>query len=83
MKYFMSYAYDIPFYADFVVEAESEEAAEAIAEQALKDGKFSNVSGTPFYDNLDNERVFSSGVATEDQAVREDSLEELLAEADK
>lgn len=61
----LSYAYDVPHYADFVVEAETEEQAEAIAKAALEAGRFSAVSGDACYDNLCNERVFTSGPATD------------------
>lgn len=56
--YLMSYAYDVPHYADFTIQADSKEEAIAIAQAALDNGKFDNVVGEPCFDNLDGHRVF-------------------------
>jgi hypothetical protein len=80
-KFFCSYAYDVPCYADFHVEAESEDAAQKLIQEKLESGAFSGVSGSPFWENAgENERVFVSGeVSHEDNPIV--SLDELLAEA--
>jgi len=81
-KFCCSYAYDVPCYADFYVEAENEQAAEQLIQRKLESGAFSGVSGPPFWENAGgNERVFVSGeVSHEDNPVV--SLDELLAEAE-
>lgn len=77
-KWNCSYAYNIPCYCDFVVEAESEEAAEKIIEQALADGKFSHVTCEPQFGDTDDERVFVSGEVSDEDAIGRDTLEELV-----
>jgi len=80
-KFLCSYAYDVPCYADFYVEADSEEAAEKLVQKKLKAGAFSGVTGEPFWENAgDNERVFVSGEAGEDDKAGV-SLDELLTGA--
>ena len=79
-KFLCSYAYDVPCYADFYVEADSEEAAEKLIQEKLKSGEFSGVAGEPCWENAgDNERVFVSGEAVDDDLGV--SLDELLAKA--
>ncbi len=56
-----SYAYDIPHYVDFTVEAETEAEAEAIMKARLEQGCFCQVAGEACYDNMTAERVFVSG----------------------
>ncbi|MFZ3376222.1 MAG: hypothetical protein WA183_11775 [Chthoniobacterales bacterium] len=66
-KFFCSYAYDVPCYADFYVEADSEEAAEKLIQEKLEAGAFSGVVGNPCWENAgENERVFVSSEADED-----------------
>lgn len=67
-----SYAYDIPYYYDFIVEVpdnlsdkEAEKLAEKRAQQALDEGLFHEKGGDPCFDNADNERVFVSGPETD------------------
>jgi hypothetical protein len=77
-RFLCSYAYDVPCYADFYVEAESEEAAQKLIQEKLEAGAFSGVVGSPFWENAgENERVFVSSDAAEDDDVGV-SLEELL-----
>ena len=65
-KFVCSYAYDVPCFADFVVEAKSERAALRLIQQALRDGKFANVTAEPCWENgPSNERVFVQGEATQ------------------
>jgi hypothetical protein len=65
-KFLCSYAYDVPCYADFYVEADTEEAAEKLIQEKLESGAFSGVAGNPCWENAgDNERVFVSGEARE------------------
>ena len=78
-KFFCSYAYDVPCYADFHVEADSEEAAEKLIQEKLEAGAFSGVAGSPCWENAgENERVFVSCEAAEDDDVGV-SLDDLLA----
>ena len=80
-KFFCSYAYDVPCYADFYVEAESAEAAEKLIKEKLESGVFSGVRGAPFWENAGgNERGFVSGKVADadDPGI---SLDELLAES--
>lgn len=77
-KFLCSYAYDVPVYADFYVEADSEAAARKIIQQKLKAGLFSSVTGEACWENAgENERVFVSGEADEDDDLGT-SLEELI-----
>jgi translation elongation factor EF-Ts len=63
-KFVCSYAHDINCYADFVVEAKNQKAAQRKITQALLDGKFENVDTTPAWENgSTNERVFVQGPA--------------------
>ena len=57
MKFVISYAYDVPNYADFLVDAKSEKEALKKAEAAFLSGKFSRVHCQPD-DTMQNERVF-------------------------
>ena len=59
-KFVCSYAYDIPHFADFVVEAQSEADAENMNSQALRDKRFHDVPGVADYDSVGDERVFVS-----------------------
>lgn len=77
-KFLCSYAYSVPCYFDFVIEAESEEAAERLIKQKLEAGAFSGVAGEPCWENASNDRVFVSGEAAEDDDPGA-SLDELLA----
>lgn len=54
----ISYAYDVPHYADMKIEAATAEDALAKAQALLDSGAFSSITGTPYWDNAGNERVF-------------------------
>lgn len=60
-KYECSFAYDVPHYVDFVVEAKSKKEAEKIIKAALKAGRFEQVPASACYENQCNERVFVQG----------------------
>ena len=65
-KFVCSYAFDIACYTDFVVEAKTEKAALRQIRQALREGRFADVSADPCWENgPTNERVFIQGPATE------------------
>ena len=81
-KFLCSYAYDVPCYADFYVEADTEEAAEKLIQEKFEAGAFSGVVGKPCWENAgENERVFVSGEAAKDDDPGV-SLDELLAETE-
>ncbi len=56
--YLMFYAYDVPHYAQFTIQAGSEDEARAIAQAALDNGKFDDVVGEPSQDGIDGHGVF-------------------------
>ena len=74
-RYDIAYAYDVPYYVDFTIDATSEREALRIARRALKEGRFASVSGEPCYDNAHNDRVFSMGRAQDD--TEENAMENL------
>ena len=78
-----SFAYDIPYYADFKVEAVSELAAMRKMRKALREGRFKNVQGEQCWDNICSERVF---VQADDFDPKLDShvptMDEVIEEAD-
>lgn len=80
-KFPMTFGYDVPHYCDFLIEAETEEQALTLAEEALKQGRFSGVSGKPCYDNIDGERVFALAMTTDESQIAHlplmDDLEEI------
>lgn len=57
MKYVISYAYDVPYYADFIVKARSKKAALKKAKEAFLSGRFNEVRGQRD-DTTRNARVF-------------------------
>ena len=57
MKFVISYAYDVPNYADFLVDAKNENEALKKAKAAFSSGKFNGVYCQPD-DTMKNERVF-------------------------
>lgn len=57
-KYIYTYAYKVPHYRDFVIEAKNQREARKTAKQALKDGRFENVHGHTDDSPRSNERVF-------------------------
>jgi hypothetical protein len=65
-KFVCSYAYDVPCYTDFVVEAASEVEAENIIQAALRAGRFATVTAEPndMDVDLDSQRVFVQGEDT-------------------
>jgi len=69
-KYNGSYAYDVPHYFDFVVEAATQEEADTLIQKALVNGVFSDRSGNPCYESWDQEgdRVFVSGEVSDEHA---------------
>lgn len=76
-KFVCSYAHDINYYADFVVEAKSEKAALRKIRKALKEGRFNDLETTAAWENgPDNERVFVQGPATKYSLTT--TLEELV-----
>jgi hypothetical protein len=79
-KYKMSYAYDVPHYADFVLEAATEEEAEALANKRLEAGGFNNVIGVSS-GGPEEERVFSAGEAEPDN--EDQTMDELTGEGAK
>jgi hypothetical protein len=54
----MSYAYDVPHYLDFVVQARSQAEAERLAQEALDNGVFTDEAGEAYWENLHGDRVF-------------------------
>ena len=57
-KFKCVHAYQIPHYAEFTVEADSREQANAIVQEALAAGKFNDVAGLPYYDGVSNQQVW-------------------------
>lgn len=55
-----TYAYDVPHYADFVVEAPNAKAALRQCQRSLRAGRFADVIGEE-YGDTSNERVFVLG----------------------
>lgn len=56
-KFLCSYAYDCPYYADFTVQANTEQGAEMMIKAALRKKKFERVEGV--HDGfIEEERVF-------------------------
>jgi hypothetical protein len=70
MKFVISYAYDVPNFADFLVDAKDENEALEKAQQALSSGRFAGVKGQPD-DSIGEERVFVLRASKE----RDDDLE--------
>lgn len=73
--YLLSYAQDVPYYADFTVTAESEEAALAIAQQLMRKGTLQEAldgSAEVVWENAGGDRVFCSGETTAEEAEGED-----------
>ena len=65
-KFVCSYAHDISCYADFVVEAKSEQAALRKIRKALRSGRFKNLNPSPSREyGITNERVFVQGMASD------------------
>jgi hypothetical protein len=78
-KFICSYAHDIACFADFVVEAKNEKAAQRQIRKALRAGKFADVDVTPAWENgATNHRVFVQGEATEHAT--QTTLAELIGE---
>ena len=72
MKYVISYSYNLPHYADFVVEARNQKEALRKAKQSLREGRFKEMGGQP-NDTVEDERVFVLKPADED----DESLEHI------
>lgn len=64
MKFVVSYAYDVPHYADFLVDAKNEEEALKKAKAAFSSGRFDVVCCQPD-DTYRNEHVFVHRAAGE------------------
>jgi hypothetical protein len=82
-KFSLSYAYDVPHYADFIVEAPTKEEALRIATEALNAGKFSHVTGTECIENMNGDRVFLQEEEPLDESESgyfDPTLDELLGE---
>jgi hypothetical protein len=56
--YRCSYAYDVPHYVDFTVQARTQKEAEKIIQLVLKADKFRNTAGIEDYAAWMNARVF-------------------------
>jgi hypothetical protein len=78
--YVCAYAYDMPHYVDFKVEAANEKEAKKIIERALREKEFDNVIAEPDGD-IDFMRVFVMQEVT-DERDREylPSLKELITQ---
>ncbi len=64
-KFLCSYAHDIACFADFVVTAKNQQAAQRKIRRALRAGTFENANPEPAWENgATNERVFVQGPAT-------------------
>lgn len=66
----LSYAFDLPYYADFVIDADTEAEAERIAQALLDAGTLPEIMdghAQACWDNACNERVFTSGPDDEDE----------------
>lgn len=66
-RYRCTYAFDVPYYADFHLPAGSQEEAERIAARLLESGQLAEIldgHAEKCWDNACNERVFSSDEAT-------------------
>ena len=75
-KFKCSYAYDVPCYYDFTVEAADEAEAEKKIEEALVNRKFDKIGCDPCFEDAGyNPRVFVSGPADDDAEV--DDLDNL------
>lgn len=59
----VTYAYDVPCYTDFTVEADTEDAAEKIARDALRAGHLAEIGAQPEWDQCSGHRVFVQGEA--------------------
>ena len=82
-KYKCSYAYDVPHYQDFIVEAKSIAEAQKIMDAALKVGRFENVTGEACYDNLTNERAFVSEKLAPSEVAYDDTMENVIKAANE
>ena len=78
----LTYAYDMPYYVDFTVEATSFHAALRHAEKALRAGRFENVIGQSDY-SVSGDRVFGLGPApvAPNNYTSYSSMDELIEEA--
>ena len=64
-KFVCSYAYDVPCFADFTVEAESEAQALRLCKAAFAADKFNDVQCEANWGNDHNHRVFVQGEAAD------------------
>jgi hypothetical protein len=80
-KFLCSYAYDCPYYADFTVQANTEQEAEVMVKAALKKKKFERVEGV--HDgSFASERVFVAEEIKPDNGGYYPTLVELLEDAE-
>ncbi len=75
--FLMSFAYDVPHYADFTIKANNEKDAIAKAEAALARGCFEDVVGEECLSNATEHRVFSQHEYTDRDAFGLDEMTEL------
>lgn len=78
-RFACSYAYDVPHYFDFTVEAKDEAEAEEKIKKALEDGVFANVTCDACYENSHEDRVFVS----EEMEPGEESFDETLEDLEQ
>ncbi len=65
----LSYAFDVPHYADFTIRAETEDQAERIANALLVSGHIQSIFDnhvSACFENASEERIFSTGEGTEE-----------------
>jgi len=80
-RFIVTFAYDVPHYLDFAVEAESAETAEAIARAKLEAGELDRINhlAKASYEDQSEERIFSHG-EQDDEEWPTETLDELLEE---
>lgn len=77
-KYLMTYAYDVPHYADFIVEARTRGQALDKAEKQMRAGKFRGVEGTAYSGQADNHRIVLRDESPREGSGDDPTMEELI-----
>ena len=77
-KFSFTYAYDVTHYADFAMEAKTEEQALDLAKAAIERGELDNVYGEPQPGEKHEQRVFSNGVLTRSEDKSLPSMQVLI-----